>query len=222
MKILCTLSGGSDSAYAAFVAKKAWPEAEFHSLFVDYGQPEVGPELYASVTVHNKLGFPAWSWSDVRIQWLYAFDRGHRDDLNSLYVPHRNLVIASIAAAYADKIGAEKVVVGNKSFEKTEGDFLTYDGNLKFYKALQAVVQMIQVREPVLEIVPALSQLTQKKLTRQDVYFNLWAEGFRYEDTFSCWFGTAMECGACKNCVEKKSLWEKWLTSHGVKSASSD
>jgi 7-cyano-7-deazaguanine synthase in queuosine biosynthesis len=212
MRILCTLSGGSDSAYAAFVAQKRWPEAEFHSLFVDYGQPEIGPEMEASVKVHNKLKFPAWAWHDVRIQWLYEnFDRSHRDDLNSLYVPHRNLVIASIAAARADKLGAEKVVVGNKSFQKTEGDFLTYDGNREFYKALEAVVQMIQVRGPKLEIVPTLSEFTNKKLTRQDVYFGLWTNGFHFNDTFSCWFAVDNKgCGTCKNCLEKQGLWEHW------------
>jgi 7-cyano-7-deazaguanine synthase len=210
MIILCTLSGGSDSAYAAYAAKLLWPDAEFHSLFVEYGQPEVGSELQASVKVHNKLGFGSHRWHNVRIQWLYKFDRTHPDDLNSLYVPHRNLVIASVGVALADQLGAEKLIVGNKSFKKTEGDFLTYDGNREFYKALEAVVQMIQVHGPKLEIEPTLSMVN--KLTRADVYFGLWDRGFKYDDTFSCWYATVngKECGTCKNCAEKQALWVSW------------
>jgi 7-cyano-7-deazaguanine synthase in queuosine biosynthesis len=211
MKILCTLSGGSDSAYAAFEAQRRWPWETFHSLFVDYGQPEVAPELQASVKVHNKLGFRPENWHDVRLQWLYKLTDRDKKDTNSLYVPHRNLVIASIGAAMASSLGAEKLIVGNKSLVRTAGDFLTYDGNRTFYKDLEFVVHSIETRPPSLTIEPTLS-MDGKKLTRRDVYFGLWANGFKYDDTFSCWFAEGdKECGTCKNCLDKRELWKHWL-----------
>jgi 7-cyano-7-deazaguanine synthase in queuosine biosynthesis len=210
MKVLCTLSGGSDSAFAALTARQHWPDAEFHSLFVNYGQPELEPELQASVKVHNKLGFKPQNWHDTRVWGLYQFHRKLGDQM-SLYVPHRNLVIASIAAAMAEDLKAEKIVVGNKSKKKTEGDPLTYDGNLEFYKALEYVVRVAEVTEHRIEIVPTLAEFHVRKLTRRDVYAGLWAAGFAYDDTFSCWFGyDGVECGMCKNCVEKRALWEEW------------
>lgn len=210
MKIVCTLSGGSDSAYASLVAKKMWPDAEFHSFFVDYGQPEVTRERLASHVVHDKLGFKPENWHDVRIESLYTFDR-KQGDQHSLYVPVRNLVIAAMASAFAESIGAEMVVVGNKSFHKTLGDPLTYDGNREFYKALEAVVQMAQVSKTLITLEPTLS-LGKEKLSRRDVYYALWSSGFEYDDTFSCWFGyDGKECQHCKNCIEKRSLYVDWI-----------
>lgn len=209
MKILCTLSGGSDSAYAALVAKKRWPDAEFHSIFVDYDQPEVEAENRASLRVHHKLGFPSCSWRSVSLLRMYQFKRS-KDNMASIYIPLRNLVIASIAAARAEDIGASIIVVGNKSQHRVEGEILGYDGNRDFYQSLARVIRSIQTGSNRIDIIPTLAEMG-RKLTREDVYFGLWSEGFTYADTFSCWFPEGRdECGNCKNCKEKLAIKERW------------
>ncbi|MDE1971198.1 MAG: 7-cyano-7-deazaguanine synthase [Patescibacteria group bacterium] len=210
MKVLCMLSGGSDSAYAALMAKTMWPHADFYGLFIDYGQPEAPPERIASMAVFKRLMFNYNHWCEVKVSDLYVF---HRQSVaeNNVYVPLRNLVLTSIAAAKAEALEAEVLVVGNKSLQKTEGEFLTYDGNRKFYKQLESLVQSIEVTSHRILIVPTLSENRTQKLTRKDVYFGLWKNGFEYGETFSCWFARGFdECGECKNCVEKKLLWEQW------------
>ncbi len=219
MRVLCELSGGADSTLAAIMAKNKYPKAEFFSLFVNYNQKAVSLEVRASQDIHRMLGWPISSWKSVGIYDLFDGPlintvSGDVDkvwnNLAAAYLPLRNLVIGAIAVSWADAIKADVIISGSKGLVKIETDPYSFkDSTVPFYVLMEAVANYAKESGRV-SIEPILAENRNTKMTKKEVYRQLRSMGFTYTDTVSCFtpVGNAV-CGKCKNCVEKRRLWDE-------------
>ena len=124
-KAISVLSGGLDCTVATSVYAKDY---EIHAITFNYGQKAFKQELKAAKEICEKMGF---THTVIDLPWLAEIsnsslntsedipevDLDDLDDLkkstetaNSVWVPARNTVFTSIAASFAESIGAEKLV----------------------------------------------------------------------------------------------------------------
>jgi len=124
------LSGGLDSTTAAALAQReGW---ELYALTVRYGQRHAH-EIAAARRVAEALGvarhveidldlarFGGSSLigdGDVPKDRVTSDITGGRDGIPSTYVPARNTVLLSLALAWAEVLGAERIVIGTNALD---------------------------------------------------------------------------------------------------------
>jgi len=113
------LSGGLDSATAAALARRErW---ELYGLTIRYGQRHVH-EVDCARRVAQALGFVRHVELDIDLRGFGGSalvgdgdipkDRALDASIPATYVPARNTVFLSLALAWAEVIGAERIVIG--------------------------------------------------------------------------------------------------------------
>lgn len=198
------LSGGLDSATAAAMAKReGW---ELFALTLSYGQVHQA-ELRAARRVAEALGVSRHVELDVNLK---AFGGSSltgdgaipKDDLGhagipSTYVPARNTVFLSIALAWAEVLGAERIVIGVNAI-----DYSGYPDCRPEYIAafeyLASLATRVGVEGRELRIYTPLQHLTKAGIIR------LGAElGVDYSLTHSCYDPGPDDrpCGHCDSCL---------------------
>jgi 7-cyano-7-deazaguanine synthase len=214
------LSGGLDSATAAaLVRREGW---DLYGLTVRYGQRHQA-EIDAARRVASALGVARHLEFDVN---LGAFggsslvgdgeipkDRGGelgplagaatpgRSDesaaIPSTYVPARNTVLLSLALAWAEVLGAERIVIGVNAL-----DYSGYpDCRPEFIAAFEYLATLATkagVTGRPLRIWAPLQHLTKSGIIRLGIEL-----GLDYGLTHSCYDPTAegRPCGRCDSCL---------------------
>ncbi len=198
------LSGGLDSATASAIARReGW---ELYGLTVKYGQVHAC-ELEAARRVAAALGFARHVELDVN---LAAFggsaltgdgavpkDRPlDRADIPSTYVPARNTVLLSLALAWSEVVGAERVLIGVNAL-----DYSGYpDCRPEYIAAFEHLAHLATkagVEGRPLTIWAPLQHLTKAEIIR------LGSEsGVDYGLTHSCYDPRpgGRPCGRCDSC----------------------
>ncbi|MBU4305637.1 MAG: 7-cyano-7-deazaguanine synthase QueC [Candidatus Omnitrophica bacterium] len=194
------LSGGLDSAVALYLAKDKGYKT--YCLSFDYGQRHkkeiVSAEKIARKSasmwrlIHFELPWKGSSLLDKRA----AVPKNRRLDkgIPSTYVPARNIIFLSMAASYAEVIGAEAIFIGANQI-----DFSGYPDCRKgflraFEKALEEGTKQgaegkgIRIHAPLLNKDKA--QIV-KLARRLKVPLEL---------TWSCYQGKPRACGVCDSC----------------------
>ena len=208
MKSVVLLSGGLDSsANLAFARHFDDPVL---ALTIDYGQKAAPGELKASRAFAEYYGVPH---RVLDLKWLGALggsaltsdslevpklESSQLDDLSvtrttgaRVWVPNRNGLFINAAAAIAETLGANQVVVGfNKeeaaTFPDNSAQFLGVS-TLALRYSTRNGVKVISYTEMMVktEIVRALSNLPVK---------------FPFERVWSCYHGGVDPCGTCESC----------------------
>jgi 7-cyano-7-deazaguanine synthase len=199
-KVVVIYSGGMDS-YT--VLNKAIQEGyDVHAVSFNYGQRHSKELEYASrVCKKHKIEHKVVDISTVN-QLLSGSSltdnidvpEGHYEEssMKSTVVPNRNMMMLSMAVAYAVSIEAEAVYFGAHS-----GDHAIYpDCRTEFVEAMNAVCkianyQAVEVRAPYL----ASSKI--------DILTDGLKLGLNYADTWTCYNGREKACGRCGACQER-------------------
>jgi 7-cyano-7-deazaguanine synthase len=189
-------SGGLDSTTLAFwLVSKDIP---FVPLFIDYGQhcaaterkrlAEVLPRGYADAiqTINVRDIYSASSSRLIDEANLWE-DRVAADDL---YLPYRNLLLLSVAAAFAQARGCREVYAAfiNSNHAKE------IDCSAAFFDRLGEMLAdfgTVQVRMPF------------RELSKREVAKIGLSLSAPIAKTFSCQAASVVPCGACPNCVER-------------------
>jgi 7-cyano-7-deazaguanine synthase len=210
MKIVCQLSGGADSALALIKTRERWPDAEVHTLFIDYNQVCREQEYRAALSISKKLGIEELHCLRLPNLWKSGgMIEGEYASEADVYTPLRNLVLLGMSLAYAESIGADTVVTGSKGHSKVEADpHSYYDSTLAFHTLMEMVWFYTTEKKRNVHIVPILSQGHKNTLSKEEVYSQLIQNGIKYEDTWSCFRGGEYECGECINCIVKRRCYE--------------
>ncbi len=178
------------------------------ALTFDYGSKHNERELHAANEIARRLHVPH---SVIRLPFvneLFKSDllksggeipEGHYEDLSmrSTVVPFRNGIILSIAAGYAESIGAKAVL-----YAAHAGDHAIYpDCRPEFLKAMAHAASSgtylgVEIKDPFIQKSKKEIVLAGKEL------------GVPFEITYSCYKGGELHCGKCGTCVERKEAFE--------------
>jgi 7-cyano-7-deazaguanine synthase len=199
---VCLVSGGMDSCVTAAIAREE--NAELAFLHASYGQRterrerRAFEELAEFYGVAKRLVVPlehlarigGSSLTDTGIPVSEA-DLGSRE-IPSSYVPFRNAHLLSVAASWAEVLGASRIYIGAVA-EDSSG---YPDCRPEFYEAFQRAIDVgtrpstkIEIRTPVIAL--RKSQIVRKGLEM----------GAPLGLTWSCYQSEARACGRCDSCA---------------------
>ena len=111
------------------------------------------------------------------------------------YVPFRNGIMLSIAAAWAEVIGAKKIFTGF-----VEEDSSGYpDCREIFVKSMNESINLGRRPESAVDIIAPLLHLKKSEIVKIGTKL-----GVPYEFTWSCYLGGEKQCGKCPACRLRK------------------
>ena len=201
-KIVLIYSGGMDSFTLLNWLRSTRPNADLYPLTFDYGQRHKKEIRYAQ-DVCNKLALPHKVVDISAIHQLInqstltgagPIPEGHYADENmkSTVVPNRNMVLLSLAIAYAANIGASQVFYGAHG-----GDHHIYPDCRPEFVAKMNAVSAIANYDPVSIETPFLHK------TKGEILAIGLAMNLDYSLSWTCYNGGDLACGHCGACVER-------------------
>lgn len=205
--VVLLLSGGIDSTVVlADLCARAIP---VHALSFDYGQRH-GVELEFAkrnarkygVTVHHiiKPDYKTMQKGNLLTDWSQSSANYQNEPLpegiTDSYVPGRNLLMLSYAAAYAEAQGLTDIY-----FAVNADDALRFpDCSAEFINALNAVWQTCPNTRDIHLKTPLLTYTKTQVLQKATVL------GVPLDETLSCYTPIAeKECGICLSCTVKQN-----------------
>jgi len=209
------ISGGMDSAVAAGLAREAG--SRIYALSFDYGQRH-RVEIKAAKKVAAWL--PAVEHKVIRVEldkiggsaltdMIPVPKSGKSGAIPATYVPSRNIIFLSVALAWAEVIGAERIVIGANAI-----DFSGYpDCRPAFIRAFQRVAAVgtkAGAEGKAIRIWAPLMRMSKAEIVREGIRL-----GLDFSITNSCYDPgpRGRPCGRCDSC----RLREKGFREAGAK-----
>ena len=206
------LSGGLDSSVAIHLAKSEG--FEVYALSFDYGQKH-NKELECAKATALKVGAAAhnivtlqlnlWGGSSLTDSAMEVEDGDiTRTDIPMTYVPARNMVFLSVAASFAEAIGAQDIFIG-----VSEVDYSGYvDCREEFIRSMEETInkgtvmaaehgKKIRIHTPFINKTKAEEILLGEKL------------GVDWSLTWSCYRGGKKPCGTCDSCLLRAKAFKE-------------
>lgn len=205
LRAVCLLSGGMDSAVAAYIAQSQG--YSIHALTFDYGQRHKR-EIGAAKNIAKAL--------NAQEHKIFKLDLGEiggsaltdnmevptRTDAEEIgdiipptYVPMRNTILLSVGAAYAEVIGADAMFIGANAV-----DYSNYpDCRPEYFTAMKDVMRLGSkrgVEGSTVEIMTPIISLSKAEIVKKGIEL-----GVPFELTWSCYRGGEKACGRCDACV---------------------
>ena len=196
--VVVLLSSGMDSTVCTSIASQKYRLAFLH---FQYGQKAQKKELecfYKLVEFFKPEKFHIVSLSFFK---TFGGSSLTSDELEipeqpvkgipSTYVPFRNGIFLSIAAAWAEVIGAKKIFIG-----VNEIDFSGYpDCKEEFIKVLNQAINIGTKPETQIKIETPVIKLSKKEIVKLGIKL-----GTPFHLTWSCYKGNEKACGKCESC----------------------
>lgn len=201
MKAVCVISGGMDSSTAAFIAKEQG--YEILALHFDYNQRTMKKERECFNLICDDLGVKSREILDV--SFIAQIGANSLTDKNltiqktgvksgeipNTYVPFRNGIFLSVAAAFAEKDGADALFIG-----VVEEDSSGYpDCSENFIKKIESAINAGTSPNFKLEIKIPLVHLSKTQIVKKALEI-----GVPLEHTWSCYEREDKACGLCDSC----------------------
>jgi 7-cyano-7-deazaguanine synthase len=215
------LSGGLDSATVLAVARSQGFVC--HAMSFDYGQRH-RHELAAARVVASALGaarhvvvpldLRAFGGSALTAEIDVPKGRGESEmaagGIPVTYVPARNMVFLSLAAGYAEVVGARRVFIGVNAV-----DYSGYpDCRPGFIASMERTINLAtragveaaeRSGEPFMRVEAPIISMTKAEIIREGTRL-----GVDYGLTHSCYDpvvrdGAVLACGACDSCVIRRN-----------------
>ena len=202
------LSGGMDSAVLLSYVVKTLGHGPVHALSFDYGQRH-RRELECARWQADALGAAEYRLIElgfvsglVEGGTTLVSGGGEVPDLSDLseseldqpptYVPNRNMMLLSVAVAYAEARGIPDVFYGAQA----HGEYGYWDCTQSFIERLNQVLELNR-RDRVTVHAPFVDK---KKFELVPLGIKL---GVDFSRTWSCYRGGETACGTCPTCVER-------------------
>jgi 7-cyano-7-deazaguanine synthase len=203
-KAVVLLSGGLDSATTLAIAGREG--FELYALTFDYGQRHK-KEIECAKRIAKELGVREHKVFDIdltRIGGSALTDASvdvpmnrnlGTDDIPRTYVPARNLILLSIAVAWAEVLGADAVFIGANAV-----DYSGYpDCRPEFFESFGETARMgtkMGAEGDQIEIKHPLVHLSKADIIRLGDELKA-----PFGLTWSCYLGGEKACGRCDSCV---------------------
>lgn len=202
-KSVILLSGGLDSVVAGSASLRY--SRPLLAITVDYGQKAALAEIQAAAYYANQWGC---QHRIVDIPWLgkltanaltskaislpspnLANEAEMEMSAKKAWIPARNLLLVSIAAAHADAIGADTIVAGWNLEEA-----MTFsDNSIRFAINLNRAL-LDATQHPVNLFLPLL------ELNKTEIVELAHTNNIDLDRVYSCWCGEPQPCGTCESC----------------------
>ncbi len=205
MKTVLVYSGGMDSTVLLYHLLEQG--ATVHTLSVDYGQRH-SKELVQAERITKSLGIDHRTVDLRSITELFGpssltsnavdIPHGHYEEANmkSTVVPNRNMILLSVATAWAASLKADSV-----SYAAHSGDHAVYpDCREAFAEALDKAIRLADWQEVYLNR-PFVS------FNKADIVTRGAELGVPFEETWSCYEGGELHCGQCGTCIERREAF---------------
>lgn len=204
---LVVLSGGLDST--VLLIDTVSRNAKVAAVSFDYGSKHNARELPLAQATCARLGVEHKIISLPFINELFSstllasgkdIPDGAYDapTMKSTVVPFRNGIMLSIAAGYAESIGAAKVLLGSHA-----GDHFIYpDCRPEFNRAFAEAVKLGTDEKVVIDFPYAM-------LDKRDIGDLGRRLGVDFQATWTCYKGEDIHCGTCGACNERKYALRK-------------
>ena len=208
------LSGGIDSSTLIHYVRKTLGAEAVHALSLNYGQRHVR-ELEAARVQAEAVG--AQVHREIALDFLgpllkdgSALIAGGAEvpDLDDLpeaernqpptYVPNRNMILLSIAAAYAEANGMRDVYYGAQA----QDEYGYWDCTTGYLERLNATLALNR-KEAVTIHAPFI---TKSKAETLKTGLEL---GVDFGATWSCYRGGERPCESCPTCVERRNAFDE-------------
>ena len=210
-KCVVLLSGGIDSTTLMYDLIRAY---EVYPLTIEYGQrhrKEVMAARNVCAARSDDL-LKRWKYLDMSILGPLlpssltgkgTIPHGHYADesMKSTVVPNRNMILLSIAAGYAQGIGAKIL-----AYAPHKGDHPIYpDCRVEFIEAMRTAIQLGTGWEKTdgVELVAPYSKMTKAEIVWLGKKLNV-----PYYRTWSCYEGGDIHCGVCGTCIERREAFK--------------
>lgn len=206
-KAIALLSGGMDSVTAAAMVKQRG--YDIYALTVSYGQRHAR-EIESAKRLAIWLGAKEHEVVDLPISRLLKSALMNPDEdvtsdektigthIPSTYVPGRNAILLAIAAAWAESIGAEAIVIGVNAI-----DFSGYpDCGQPFIDAFENLIKISSkggVEGHPVEILAPIATMSKADIVKKGTEL-----GVPFKETWSCYKGGGTPCGVCDSCILRK------------------
>ena len=206
-------SGGLDSTTALYWAKKNFDEV--YAITFYYGQRHSIEIEMAKITAKNagvkehilfevdlsEFGASALTDRSIEVPETYSVEEIKERGIPVTYVPFRNGVFISIAAAYAESRNTTNLVGGwnavdYSGYPDCRPEFLSaMEGALNRGTKLGAEGKKWKIHAPLI------------KLTKGEIIKLGLSLGADYSYAVSCYRGTEVPCGRCDSCVLRAKGW---------------
>jgi 7-cyano-7-deazaguanine synthase len=208
------LSGGLDSGVAA-ACFAAEPENQLRAaVFCDYGQRARDREFAAAQALAKRFAVELHRYE---LPWLADLSRtsgsrlvagagdlptataqapGDEASAKAVWVPARNAVFVSIAAAAAEALRADCVVTG---FNREEA--ATFPDNSQAFLTAASAFLQLGTRSGMEVVSPTIAW------DKDEIVAVAQRLGFSQDDFWSCYEGSAVPCRQCESCV--RSRWQR-------------
>ncbi len=206
MKVVVLLSGGMDSVtslYDAYETQHVVATVSFH-----YGSKHNDREIHfanwhaAQLGVPHlqvPLGFMASTFTSDLLTSGGEIPKGHYEEasMKRTVVPFRNGIMLSVAAGYAESIGAEGLVIAAHA-----GDHAIYpDCREKFLCSMAEAMRAGTYAE--VKLLRPFVAMTKASIARLGSDL-----GVNFSKTWSCYVGGETHCGECGTCVERREAFQ--------------
>jgi len=211
-KVLVLLSGGLDSTTCAAIAVEEFGEAFVRGISFVYGQKHV-KEIESAKAVAEYYNFPH---EVIELPNVFEgfgstlIDTGlsnpevpysELEGVSPTYVPFRNGILTSYAAAVALTRGSDLVYFGAHS-EDAE-NFAYPDCTPEFIGSMASAIFVgtyFKVR-----LVTPLQWMDKKDVVQRGLYLDA-----PYHLTTSCYNGKELACGRCPTCRSRRAAFAHW------------
>lgn len=212
-KALVVFSGGQDSTTCLFWAMKNFSEVE--AVTFNYGQRhaleiEIAHKITEDLNIkHHILDMSLLSQLSPNALTNHDLEITHEETIPNTFVPARNLLFMSFAAALAYQIEAKNLVTG-----VCETDFSGYpDCRDNFIKSLNVTINLamdlnFEIHTPLMWLNKKETWALADKLGKLD---------YVRQNTLTCYEGIPADgCGECPSCLLRNKGLEDYLTEKGV------
>lgn len=203
-KAVIVLSGGLDSTTCMGIAKDAGYELypiTFHYEQRHEREVECAKKIasYYGVEKYHRIVnlsfFQQLGGSSLTDKTEMVQIDSKADQIPNTYVPARNMIFLSLAAAYAEVIGAKKIYTGVSSV-----DYSGYpDCRPEFIESMNQTINLATkvgvTSEEKLSIETPIIQLSKAETIKLGAILQV-----PYHLTTSCYLGGAAACGICDSC----------------------
>jgi 7-cyano-7-deazaguanine synthase len=202
---ICLVSGGMDSCVTAAIARAE--SAEIALLHVSYGQRTERRERKAFADIADFYGVE--KRLAVSIEYLAKIGGSSLTDKNmevaeanlesteipTSYVPFRNANMLSIAASWAEVIGAQRIYIGAVA-EDSSG---YPDCRPEFYEAFEKAIDAGTKPETRIELRTPIIHLSKAEIVQKGLEF-----GAPLHLSWSCYRNEDLACGTCDSCALRR------------------